>query len=336
MARVRVVEILDGRGHVRARVRIDAFPSSIGRAFDNDVIVDDLYVSPHHLHLVEDDTGLLWAEDAGSTNGTRRADHRAPEQRFPVASGGSVVLGRTTLRIYDADHPVSAAVSHHREDRSFADVFSDRRVIAAGLGALALVFGVRGYLDSTSRDVGRSMLTMTIGVLLLTVLWSGLWALIGRMTHAGSRFRAHVGWACVGSVVLTLLSAVLGWIEFAIPSNDSVAVISGVLLAAAFAVYLAGHVTMASSFPPRQALQRTIIGFGAAALVGTLITLTSKEEFSSTPDFSTTLAPLPNALLQTESIDVFAARSLKLQKDVDELALKRERAGLISNPMKGR
>jgi hypothetical protein len=125
---------------------------------------------------------------------------------------------------------------------------------------------------------------------------------------------------------LTLLLAVLGWIEFAIPSNDTVAVVSGVVLVAAFAVYLAGHVTMASSFPPRQALQRTVIGFGAAALVGTLIMLTSREEFSSTPDFSTTLSALPSALLQTESIEVFAARSLKLQKDVDELAMKRERA----------
>ena len=106
MARLRIVEILDARGHVRSRARIETFPASIGRAFDNDIILDDAYVSPRHLLLVEDDAGILWGEDAGSKNGTRRAGRATPEARFAIASGGSVLVGHTTLRIFDADHAV--------------------------------------------------------------------------------------------------------------------------------------------------------------------------------------------------------------------------------------
>jgi hypothetical protein len=336
MARVRIVEILDARGHVRSRVRIAAFPASIGRGFDNDVIIDDPYVSPRHLRLVEDEAGVLWVEDAGSKNGTRRAGRAAPEPRFAIVSGGSVVLGRTTVRIFDAEHSVPDAAPDHRDHKSLAEVFGHSRTIAIAAGAFALAFVVRGYLDSSSRDVAENVVTMLLGVLLLTAVWAGIWALIGRMTHVSARFRAHFAWACVGAVVLTSASVLLGWIEFAIPSSDALATLFDILLASLFAVYLAGHVTMASSLVPRQALRRTAIGLGVASVVAALVTLTAREQFSATPDYSAALAPVPSALLQKEGIDDFAAEALKLQKEVDKLASKRERASLIPNPMKAR
>ena len=336
MARVRIVEILDARGHVRSRSRIETFPASIGRAFDNDIILDDAYVSPRHLLLVEDDAGMLWVEDGGSKNGTRRADHAPPEARFAIASGASVHLGRTTLRIFDADHAVPDATPDHREDKSLAEEFGRPRTIALTAGTVAVVFAVRGYLGSTSRDVAENVVTMPLSLLCLTGIWAGAWALVGRITHAGGRFRAHFGWACAGLVVLTVCSVLLGWIEFAVPSSDAVTAASVILLASLFAVYLAGHVTLASSLAPREALRRTALGFGAVSIVAALVSLTVREQFSETPDYSTALAPVPTALLQTEGIDDFAAQALKLQKEVDELASKRERRSLLPNPMKAR
>ncbi len=333
MARVRVVEILDARGHVLSRTRIDVFPTSIGRAFDNDLIIDDPLVSPHHLRLVEDEAGVLWVEDAGSRNGTRRDAHMAPEPRFAIPSGGSAVLGRTTLRIFDAHHAVPDAIPQHTDVMSVADVFGNVRHTAIAAGASALLFATRGYLDSTSRDVAESVVSMPLGILFLTAVWAGMWALVGRVTHAGGRFRAHFGWACAGAVVLTLLSVLLGWIEFAIPSSDTVAVLTSIVLAAALAAYLAGHVTLASSLPPPQAFRRTVIGFAAAAMVATLVTLTSRDGFSANPDYPTALAPLPAALLKSEQIDDFAAETLELQKEVDELARKRERSSPIPSAL---
>ncbi|MEP7344577.1 MAG: FHA domain-containing protein [Gemmatimonadaceae bacterium] len=336
MARVRVVEILDARGHVRSRTRLDTIPASIGRAFDNDIIVDDPFVSPHHLRLVEDDAGVLWMEDVGSKNGTRRAFGAAPETRFATPSGSTVVLGRTMLRIFDTDHAVPDAVLQHAEETSIAELLGNPRHVAIAAGACVLLFAARGYLESTSREVAESIVTMPLGVLFFVVLWAGVWALIGRVTRAGGRFVAHFAWACVGLVVLTLLAMVLGWIEFAIPSSDFLSALSAVVLAAAFAVYLTGHVTLASSLSARLALRRTVIGFGAAAIVSVLLVTISREEFSVSPSYPTALAPLPTALLQTEEIDEFAAETLELQKEVDELARKRERASFIPNSLKGR
>jgi len=35
--------------------KVDSFPVTIGRAFDNDIILQDVTVSPHHLVITEDD-----------------------------------------------------------------------------------------------------------------------------------------------------------------------------------------------------------------------------------------------------------------------------------------
>lgn len=334
MARITIVELLDHRGHVRSRTRLETLPASVGRGYDNDVIVDDPFVSPRHLRLFEDEAGTLWAEDAGSTNGTRRTPRGSPEPRFAVPSGAMIVIGKTTLRVFDANHQVPVALPQHRDDATLAEVLSHPRNTAVVAAVVTLFFAGQGYINSTTREVGERMVTMALGVLTLTAIWAGLWALIGRITHAGAKYRAHLGWACVGAVVLTLVSTLLGWLQFAVPSNEAVEALAGIILAATLAVYLAGHITMASSLAPRQALRRTVIGFGAAALVVTLVMLTSRDEFSPVPEFPTTLASLPGALLDTQGIDDFAAQTLKLQKEVDELARKRERASLIPSALK--
>lgn len=335
MARVRIVEVIDGRGQIRARVKVDAFPVSIGRAFDNDVILDDPYVSPHHLRLDEDEEGRLWAVDLGSVNGTRRDGQRVGDTRFAVSSGATITAGRTPLRVYDVDHAVPEAIRENAHAHPFAQTFLDRRAAAYAVMACGGYFAVRGYLGSTSRDAIEDMVPMAVGVLALTAAWAGLWALIGRMTHTGARYLAHFGWACVGAIALTLIASLLGWGEFALPSNVALGAASGVLLAVAFAIYLAGHVTLASSLSLRQAVRRLTIGFGAIAVIGALLTLTARDRFSFTPEYPTAILPLPPAVLVTEDVDAFAAQALKLQRDVDELAKKREREPLLSNPLKG-
>ncbi|MDR2138931.1 MAG: FHA domain-containing protein [Tannerella sp.] len=42
----------------------------IGKAEDNDFVVDDVYVSRYHAKLIRDENGNLFIEDANSTNGT--------------------------------------------------------------------------------------------------------------------------------------------------------------------------------------------------------------------------------------------------------------------------
>ena len=65
------LEVLDRRGRLLARHRVDQWPVTVGRAYTSDVIVDDPYVCPAHVRLSRNGDAGLVVEDLGSVNGTR-------------------------------------------------------------------------------------------------------------------------------------------------------------------------------------------------------------------------------------------------------------------------
>jgi len=92
------VEVLSRHHDVLSRQRVDDL-ASIGRAYDNDVVLDDPYVAPHHLRIVRDDAGTLFAEDLGSVNGLYAADSDERQSRIPLDGQRALRVGRTLLRI---------------------------------------------------------------------------------------------------------------------------------------------------------------------------------------------------------------------------------------------
>lgn len=70
----------------------------LGKANDNDFIVDDVYVSRYHAQLIRQDDGSWMLEDLSSTNGTFVNDQQISKKR--VSSGDTIRLGdsfRTNL-----------------------------------------------------------------------------------------------------------------------------------------------------------------------------------------------------------------------------------------------
>ena len=51
------VEVLSRHRDVVARYRSDASATTVGRAYDNDVVIDDPAVAAHHLRIFRDDGG---------------------------------------------------------------------------------------------------------------------------------------------------------------------------------------------------------------------------------------------------------------------------------------
>ncbi len=77
--------------------RIDSGTTSIGRSSTSDIVLkNDDYVSGQHARLTRHG-GLLYVEDAGSTNGTYVND-RKTVGATPLRSGDRVRVGSTTFR----------------------------------------------------------------------------------------------------------------------------------------------------------------------------------------------------------------------------------------------
>ena len=105
-----IVEQLGTTNNVLERQKFDAPVVSLGRGFDNDLILTDEHVDAHHARLVESEDGRLWMEDLGSINGIRRPRHKARLDRVEVSSGEIFLVGRSRIRVFRADHRVAPAV----------------------------------------------------------------------------------------------------------------------------------------------------------------------------------------------------------------------------------
>lgn len=80
---------------------------TIGRGYDNDVILQEEHVCPNHAELIVED-GQMLLVDKGSINGIKDQHNNAHAAKIQVKSGDVFVFGKVFLRILSAQHPVVA------------------------------------------------------------------------------------------------------------------------------------------------------------------------------------------------------------------------------------
>ncbi|WP_447980478.1 FHA domain-containing protein [Candidatus Nitrospira bockiana] len=84
---------------VREDVSLDRPELTIGRAADNDLVIDHLAVSAHHARIVKIQT-TFYLEDLGSTNGTYINNTRIDEQ--PLKHGDEILIATHRFLFQDA------------------------------------------------------------------------------------------------------------------------------------------------------------------------------------------------------------------------------------------
>jgi hypothetical protein len=184
------VELLTRHRDVSARFRINAREFSIGRGYDNDIIVDDSYVAARHVRVFHDEAGQLVAEDLGSANGMyldARKGKRSRLARTVVDGNVPIRIGQTLIRIRETSH----AVEHERpagSTRRFAPLVA---AVALGLGLLG--FGALSlWLAQTSEPHLSDYLVPLVTLIGIALGWIGLWSLLSRLFSGQSRFLRHV------------------------------------------------------------------------------------------------------------------------------------------------
>ena len=202
MAAVMWIEVLARDGEVQLRERIQTAEARIGRAFDNDVVIDDPHVAPHHLRIFRGEDGELVAEDLGTLNGLypEHGAHRVT--RLPLAREPGIRIGRTTLRVHDATHRVAAErlLTPPRAHATWA----------AGLGA-ALFIGlfILQWLNLTTEPSANLILLPILGFVTVLALWTSLWAVLSRIFFGQARFALQL------RIAVTACLALLVWDQLA-------------------------------------------------------------------------------------------------------------------------
>lgn len=204
-----VVEHLHRDGSVLARVTVAEVSESagaigIGRALDNDLILDDPHCAPHHARLEIGSDGTARLLDLGTSNGivTVRNQRAAVHE---IKNDDVYRLGQTMIRARSSNWPLAP-------ERSL----SRRAVWPLALLGLVLVLA-HGAWQFWLKDVQEKSPQYLYGLSSLAAvlcLWSAMYALFGRLVTGVDRFFSHLAIASAGYLFGTLILNCLETLAF--------------------------------------------------------------------------------------------------------------------------
>jgi len=109
-----IIEECNQTSKVKVYHKIDHFPVTIGRSFNNTLISDDPYMSEVHLQIEKGDDDEQWLiRDCESENGCFLSDGRQITGETLLSSGDSICMGDSSFHFYTAHHPVEAPLKWH-------------------------------------------------------------------------------------------------------------------------------------------------------------------------------------------------------------------------------
>ena len=232
------IEILDASGEVISRQRMQSGVATIGRGYENDVVIDDAYVAPAHLRIAYDidaaavateseNAPTLWIEDLGSQNGTIDIASDSSVKRMSVGDEAVIRIGHTRLRIRRANFTVAAALPLPASMPVGvpAQLTTPIPISApatgygnAALGMMALFIAVillSTWLSQTSEFKLAAYLPGAVIFPLLVLGWAGIWTLLTRLVTTRGEFFRHTSIAFAFMLALYALDLLGDFVSYA-------------------------------------------------------------------------------------------------------------------------
>lgn len=200
MGALAVLELLDRDGVVRRSQPVQSWPLRVGRALDNDVVIDDANTSAHHFVVDVDESGSAFVEVVDSVNGLRCGAWRLNngERRAVGDRPLEFVAGRTHFRLRLATHELAA----EQALLGTPALGSGLRVLLPLALAVLATTVFDSYLTTDPEVLVRMLGTTAITVLGGILVWCGAWTLLSKIFTR----QAHFGWH-----LRVALTALLVW-----------------------------------------------------------------------------------------------------------------------------
>jgi hypothetical protein len=316
------IELLSRHGDVASRSRGDGDEARIGRAFDNDVIVDDPYVAPHHARVARGEDGQLVVEDLGTLNGLY-AEHGAHRvARLTLGGAPGIRIGRTVIRIHDASRPVDPEklLTPPRAHARWA------AGLAAGLAAVLLLVQ---WLGTTTQASANALLLPIIGLATGIAVWSALWAVQSRLFLGQARYALHLRIALTACLALVAWDQLSETLAFGFASRG-VADYGGLAAWAILGVVCYAHLRAIGTRHMNFAMSLVV----ALVLAGATLQYAGRSETQKLIGQRATLGDLRPPgfrVAPLASADDFFKRAEGAKRKVDELRVKEPPAGILSD-----
>lgn len=291
--------------------KIDSFPVTVGRAFDNDIILQDVTISPHHLVITNEHDGYQitnLADENGTKVNRKKIDNSPQEVTLPV----NFQISNLKARLLATDMAVEK--TYVQDCSGFFCVFSNPIwAFALLLVTIGLFFLERYFVTPVAKEplYYLSNVLPSVWIMLgIAVVIAGVsrlsthrWEIIPAISIASLIFLVPQIFDYIGHFISYLFTSdTLGsWLK-----NSARFLIIPALLAA-FIVK-----TIHSKWLPAMGVAVLVYSpFLAYQVLGLVDDLSLASGFSKVPSYSQTLLPGDRRFNKTISLEQFAREAEK-------------------------
>ena len=197
--RLALIELLGRDGQVARTLDVWRWPLTLGRALDNDIVIDDPHLAAQHARLAPGEDGVLRLHALPSRNGVQLAGRTVTAPTPLPEAGGLLQLGATKLRQRLPGETLAPEAPLPRRRHASPPLLT-------GAALFTLLLGAHGLTLDPGADVS-AWLPALVGLPALLAAWCGLWALMSKLFQHRFDFGGHLRIALPWLLALTLTDA---------------------------------------------------------------------------------------------------------------------------------
>ncbi|MGY8814032.1 MAG: FHA domain-containing protein [Gammaproteobacteria bacterium] len=175
-----IFKILSQPGRTEDIRKLDGERITVGRAFDNDLIVSDTEVSPHHAVIETDENGQLILNDLNSLNGIYSDQNQKVDRKIALNSGSQFRIGKTVIYMFTPDHPVPDALDN-TELSTLPQILDHPLVLVFAILLVSLIHAMDQWLNMVAEFQWKEIINTELVVLGGALLTGIFWSVIGRV-----------------------------------------------------------------------------------------------------------------------------------------------------------
>ena len=284
--RLALIECTERDGRSARAFDVRAWPLTIGRALDNDIVLDDPFAAAHHARLELDGEGRLRLVALPSLNGMSQGRRRiVGGQTLALPAGGTVLqIGHTRLRLRLPGEALAP-------ERLLPRLRRGARMLPLLAGAALLGLQLADHWLSLDPGADYSTwLPAVVGLPVAVACWCGLWALMSKLFQHRFDFAGHLRIALPGLLGIGLFDAL--WPQ-ATAAIDAAALwqLGAPLQALLLALLVHTHLRHLLPLHPRAVTASVLAFVLAGGAISLALTHRSTDSYAAAPYMST--LPLP-------------------------------------------
>ena len=313
-----VIEFLGRSGRSQQFIKIDAESVSIGRGYQNDVVINDPYISISHLRLEKRDGGWRLT-DLDSLNGVEVIKRIGTDQSI-LQSGSEIKLGRTKLRIVSDQSSMEEAKLLHRLERDTSRL--NQWSIFLPLFIALMAIGVySSYINSFVPWEWKNILSLLLTLQLGTLVLAGFWALLGRFARHEAFFLGQYSLILIASLTILIVEKIFtvlhyntGFILFSQGASQ-------LFVLAIITVLISANLALATTMNWRSRWLASSSFVGIFLLIIVAGQIKRWGEFSPRPDYFGTISAPSFLFVGGQSNEAFLEQTETLFKTVNKAAV---------------